>query len=84
MLKLLLVAAVVMFGVWLFRKDRTGVRPPPAAKKPSTPTKALAALPMVACSHCGTHTDARDVVHGQLGVYCSKAHCQLSGDRAKH
>lgn len=84
MLKLLLVAAVIMFGVWLFRKGRTGVTPPATPKKPSKPNQAITALPMVACSHCGTHTDARDVVHGQLGVYCSKAHCQLSGDRAKH
>ena len=84
MLKLLLVAAVIMFGVWLFRKGRTGVTPPATPKKPSKSNQAITALPMVACSHCGTHTDARDVVHGQLGVYCSKAHCQLSGDRAKH
>ena len=83
MLKLLLVAAVVIFGVWLFRKDRAGVTPPATPKKAAKPNKVLAVLPMVACSHCGTHTDARDVVRGQMGIYCSKAHCQLSGDRVK-
>jgi len=82
MLKILLVVAVILFGIWLFKKDR---RPPPPTK-PTTSGKTPAparALPILPCSHCGTHTDAREMVHGQLGVYCSAAHCQLSGDRIK-
>jgi uncharacterized protein len=80
MLKLLLLFAVVLMGIWLWRRDhRPAVSKPPQSKRKATPLT----LPIVACSHCGTHTDAREMIKGELGVYCSHAHCQLSGDRAK-
>lgn len=71
-MKLLLILAVVLAGVWLWRSNRqsdprlhrekTKVEPPP--------------LDMVRCKLCSVHFPATDGVQGKKGWYCSADHRQ--------
>ena len=74
-MKILLVLAVVLIGVWLFRLNRrpdpprAGGQSGPAANKPQA-----MALDMVRCSQCDVHLPKADAITGKQGVYCSLEH----------
>jgi uncharacterized protein len=72
-MKYLLVLAVVVIGIWLWRKGREEElreRAPPRARRSlDAPTET------VRCAHCGLHLPAADAVPGGAGrVYCGAAH----------
>lgn len=75
-MKLLLVLAAVLLGVWLWRsgrlkkkQDRQSDRPP-ASPDPVT---------MICCGQCGVHLPKAEAVEGKQGMYCSVQH-QLSAE----
>jgi uncharacterized protein len=69
-MKYLLVLAVVLVAVWVWRNNRQLDRtaPPPRRTARRTPT------PMVACLHCGTHLPEHEAIQGPRGVYCCAEH----------
>jgi uncharacterized protein len=86
-LKILIFLLAVLFGVWLWRRNRLSAQnrraqqpektPPQDAQAPS----ALQPSPMLSCKHCGIHMPETDMVKGKAGVYCSQAHCQAAADQ---
>ena len=74
-MKIVLVLAVVMIGIWLFRlnrrpdQQRRGGRGTRPADKPAT-----MALDMVRCRQCDVHLPKVDAIAGKHGVYCSLEH----------
>jgi uncharacterized protein len=78
-MKYLLVLAVVLVAIWLWRKARreelqSRTPPPPPAPGTLAPPQA-----MLRCAHCGLHLPAADAVRGRDGtVYCSVAHRQAA------
>lgn len=74
-MKYLLVLAVVMVAIYVWRNnrvtDRAQSRPPP------TPPTSRLPVVMVACQQCGTHLPQGDTVQGELGPYCSADHRRL-------
>ena len=70
-MKFLLVLAVVLFGVWLFRSGRqdkvTRQKPPTSPPDPQE---------MVSCQLCAVHVPKTDAVSGRNGLYCSAEHRQ--------
>jgi uncharacterized protein len=90
-LKILIFLLVVLFGVWLWRRNRLNAlkqkqqeNAKPSASTANGTTKAADAVqgpsPMHACKHCSLHLPESDMVKGQLGHYCSDAHRQAAGD----
>jgi uncharacterized protein len=79
-MKYLLVLAVVVVAIWLWRKARreelqSGTPPPP----PPAPGAIAPPQAMLRCAHCGLHLPAADAVRGADGaVYCSAAHRQAA------
>lgn len=71
-MKYLLVLAVVMVAVWIWRNNRLSDHTPPRPKRAALrkPT------PMVACLHCGTHLPEGEAVKGPRGAYCCAEHRQ--------
>lgn len=81
-MKYLLVLAVVIIAIWLWRKGRQEElrsRPPPQR----TPPPAVGApTEMVRCAHCGLHLPATDAIGGTTGrLYCSAAHRKAAEER---
>ena len=78
-MKYLLVLAVILVAVWLWRKARreelqSRTPPPPPAPGTIAPPQA-----MLRCAHCGLHLPAADAVRGPDGTaYCSAAHRQAA------
>ncbi len=76
-MKIALVLALVLVGVWLFRLNRRSERRgqdrqhTPPAEKP-----AAMALDMVRCRQCDVHLPQADAIAGKQGVYCSLEHRQ--------
>ena len=70
-MKYLLVLAVILIGVFLWRSNRE-VRKPPAAR----PGKegGVKAIEMVRCDVCGVHCPKVDSLAGKRGVYCTAQH----------
>lgn len=70
-MKLLLVLAVVLIGVWLWRSGRQAdvapKKPPPTPAQPQD---------MVSCALCAVHVPQADAVAGRQGLYCSVEHRQ--------
>jgi uncharacterized protein len=91
-LKFLIFLLAVLFGVWLWRKNRLRTLQEKQKKQAENTTKAgpqaansqtsLQPSPMLACHHCGLHMPEPDMLKGQAGPYCSEAHRQAAGDRA--
>lgn len=74
-MKFLLLLALALLVVWLWRSGRQGDRPetPPASPPPSAdPQK------MVRCAHCGVHLPQADAAVGRIGLYCCHEHRQLA------
>jgi len=79
-MKYLLVLAVVVVAIWLWRKARreelqSGTPPPP----PPAPGAIAPPQAMLRCAHCGLHLPAADAVRGPDGAaYCSAAHLKAA------
>jgi uncharacterized protein len=73
-MKIVLILAVVILGIWLFRAGR---RKDDDAKV-ETARSANVSVPqdMVRCRHCDVHLPKADSVQGRLGTYCSPEHRQ--------
>ena len=72
-MKLLLVLAVVLFGVWFWRSSRGVVHQRP---KKQEPRAMQAPLEMVGCALCSVHVSIADAIPGKNGFYCCLDHRQ--------
>jgi uncharacterized protein len=96
-LKILIFLLAVLFGVWLWRRNRLNALKeknqengkPPASSGARTgtgttnPTDAVQGpSTMHPCNYCGVHSPESDMVAGLSGRYCSDAHRQAAGDQA--
>jgi len=86
-LKIFIFLLVVLFGVWLWRRNRLNALKEKQKDKPfnaSSQGNAKDALQepsaMHACHHCGVHLPESDMVQGRVGRYCSESHRQAAGD----
>jgi uncharacterized protein len=72
-MKFLLVLAVVVVAIWIWRNNRQSEANEVPRKPPQPP-----ALPvnMVACLQCGTHMPESDALRGTQGPYCCPEHRQ--------
>ena len=74
-MKIVLVLAVVLIGIWLFRLNRRSDRQPPGGDSTRPADKPAAmALDMVRCRQCDVHLPKADAIAGKQGVYCSLEH----------
>ena len=69
-MKFLLVLAVVLVGVWLWRSNRQTGQKLNRQQPKATPEP----LEMVRCALCAVHVPAAEAVQGKNGVYCSADH----------
>ena len=75
-MKYLLVLAVLLLAVHIWRSNRRERPPAPPPKRPRT-----LGLPeaMARCAHCGMHLPAAEAVAGRGDTpYCSAAHRELA------
>lgn len=72
-MKALLILAVVLIGVWLWR-HRQGS----GASDSSNRTVEPKPLDMVRCRHCGIHIPGNEAIVGKQGSYCGAEHLRLS------
>ena len=85
-MKILLFLLTILFAVWLWRRNRLNAlnerkRKSQSAETHPAPTPPTSEpSPMQACTQCGVHMPAADMVQGQRGIYCSQAHCQAASD----
>ena len=75
-MKIILVLALVLAGVWLFRASRKSSRKSAKQSKRPAESPATMALEMVRCGHCDTHLPAVDAIAGKHALYCSAEHRQ--------
>ncbi|MBI2772819.1 MAG: hypothetical protein HYX47_24605 [Burkholderiales bacterium] len=76
-MKYLLVLAVVLFGVWLWRNNRKAERD---GEAPRTPPSAALPQDMVRCPVCAVHLPRADALPGPGGqLYCSPEHRSSAG-----
>ena len=71
-MKLLLVLAVVLFGVWFWRSSRIVNQRP----KKQEPRAMQGPLEMVGCALCSVHVSIADAIPGRNGFYCCLDHRQ--------
>jgi uncharacterized protein len=71
-MKVLLVLAVVLLGIWFWRSNRD-TRLESRQRRRQTKQ---APLEMVSCSLCDLHVSMEDAVRGKKGLYCCLDHCQ--------
>lgn len=91
-MKFLIFLLAVLFGVWLWRKNRLRTllekqknqdeNSAKAGPKAANSQTSLQPSPMLACHHCGLHMPESDMLKGLAGPYCTEAHRQAAGDRA--
>ncbi|WP_055361622.1 PP0621 family protein [Limnohabitans sp. 103DPR2] len=83
-MKILLFLLTILFAVWLWRRNRLNAlneRKSKSAETHPAPTPPTSEpSPMQACTQCGVHMPAADMVQGQRGIYCSQVHCQAASD----
>jgi uncharacterized protein len=72
-MKFILVLAVVMIGIWLWRSGRQGSVTRDRPKSPPSPADPQE---MVSCQLCSLHFPSAEAVTGRLGLYCCKDHLQ--------
>lgn len=70
-MKYLLVLAVVLIAMYIWRSNRAQQRPPPSARSGGEAPKAIE---MVRCDVCGVHCPKTDALRGKHGVYCTAKH----------
>ena len=70
-MKFLLLIAVVLAGVWLWRVNR-----PSDASPKASPETTPEPLDMSRCLHCGVHVPSVEAILGIQGPYCSVDHRQ--------
>lgn len=75
-MKFLLVAAVVVFVLWIAGASRRRVAGRRARSEAPAPPPAREN--MVACSRCGVHLPRSEALPGRGGLFCSEGH------RAEH
>jgi len=93
-LKIFIFLLAVLFGVWLWRRNRLNALKEKQKDKPhnassqgngngNTNAKVDLQEPsaMHACDHCGVHLPESDMVKGRAGRYCSESHRQAAGDQ---
>jgi len=93
-LKIFIFLLAVLFGVWLWRRNRLNALKEKQKDKPhnassqgngngNTNAKVDLQEPsaMHACDHCGVHLPESDMVKGRTGRYCSESHRQAAGDQ---
>lgn len=74
-MKIVLVLAVVLVGIWLFRLNRRSDQQRPGGDSTGPADKPAAmALDMVRCRQCDVHLPKADAIAGKQGVYCSLEH----------
>jgi len=71
--KALLMLAVLLAAVWLWRQrsSQTAVNPPPQAKTPVPQD-------MLRCRQCGMHIPGTEAITGRQGSYCCAEHLRQS------
>ena len=69
-MKFLLLLAVILIGLWVWRSSRRSRTPPPGGPG----TEAPRAIEMVRCDLCGIHCPKLDALPGKRGVYCTAQH----------
>lgn len=79
-LKWVLIAAVVAWGIWTLRRNAMAAR---HQVKPKTNSRGELVQATQACSHCGVHAAEAEMLRGQRGVYCCIQHCQAQGDHVQ-
>jgi uncharacterized protein len=91
-LKIFIFLLAVLFGVWLWRRNRLNAfkekhqdKAHNAASQGNGNGKAKVDLQepsaMHACDHCGVHLPESDMTKGRVGRYCSESHRQAAGDQ---
>jgi uncharacterized protein len=91
-LKIFIFLLAVLFGVWLWRRNRLNSlkekqnhKPDNASSQGNANANAKDALQepsaMHACDQCGVHLPESDMVKGRAGRYCSESHRQAAGDQ---
>jgi uncharacterized protein len=86
-LKFLLFLLAILFGVWLWRRNRLNDLKQGSQKTdgPQTPQDQSASVtqpsPMLACKHCGVHMPESEMFKGKNGVYCTPAHGHAAADQ---
>ena len=71
-MKFLLLLAVLLFGVWLWRTNREARD----KSKPNDTSSKPAPMEMVGCNLCAVHVLAGDALQGKKGFYCCQEHRQ--------
>lgn len=69
-MKFILIVAVVLAIVWLWRSSRQIEH----KKDPPRRTETLAPQDMLSCTYCSVHIPSSDAIQGQKGVYCCADH----------
>jgi uncharacterized protein len=82
-MKYLLVLAVVMVAIHIWRKNRREALEEEARARDTAARPVPAPVAMVACRHCGTHLPRAEAVEGSLGLYCGAEHRQLNEPGAR-
>lgn len=77
-MKYLLVLAVVLVAIYIWRNNRVRHDDGKPARPTAKPRKLASPTVMVACLHCGTHLPESEAIKGRQGAYCSDEHRQLS------
>jgi len=72
-MRALLILAIVVLAVWLWRSGRRDIS---GTDRPAPPAAPPGPQEMVRCAHCGVHLPRSDAVAGRLGLYCSAEHRQ--------
>jgi uncharacterized protein len=81
-MKYLLIFALVMVGLWLWRSKRPDHSSSPnenQADKARGPAPDKEATEIVACGVCHVHLPRTEALIGPGGVYCSAAHRRQAG-----
>ena len=79
-MKYLLVFAIALLVVWLWKSNRRADALEKRGKSARPPETAQAATEIVACEVCHVHLPRSEALAGPRGgVYCSDAHRQQAG-----
>ena len=71
-MKFLLLLALLLFGIWLWRSNRQMG----AGSKSKSAANGSAPIEMIGCSLCAVHVLASDALPGEKGYYCCQDHLQ--------